>query len=274
MGWVLSVAWYWRQHWMIASMVPKKCGQFGNPVPTTRGVRQGDIISPTLFNITIDAVLRYVDRRAIEDIGAVRKPSICLYADDGAISGKDSLAIQGSLDTVIACFARVGVKVNQSKMKWMFTAGSTQVNHIQHGAYCNLVTGGSDSYVDRGWTIIKCPLCSMDIQGRCLQRHINNLHPERIGQLRIDFFSPMPKRASSYSPWRYVVGPPPVDCPVRFCPYEASTVNNLFRHFTARHMEDDLSVDGYPGYNKCPRCQQYVKGQEPTARHLNLAMCH
>ena len=112
----------------------------------------------------------------------------------------------------------------------------------------------------------------MDIQGRCLQRHINNLHPEEIGQLRIDFFSPTPKRASG--PWRSVVGPPPVDCPVHFCPYDASTATNLFRHFTARHMEDDLSIAGYPGYNKCPRCQQYVKGQEPTARHQNLVMCH
>ena len=91
-----------------------------------------------------------MNRRALEDFGAVRKPSICFYADDGAISGKDSLAIQGSLDTVIAGSARVGVKLNQSKMKWMFTAGSMQVNHIQHGAYCNLVTGGSDSNVDWG----------------------------------------------------------------------------------------------------------------------------
>ena len=257
--------------WEESLMVPKRGGQFGAAVPTTRGVRQGDIISPTLFNIIVDAVLRYVDRRALEYFGANLMPSTLFYADDGMISGRDSQAIQGSLDTVIAGFARVGVKVNRGKTKWMYTAGSTQVNRIQHGAYCNLVTGGSDSYVDRGWMIVKCPVCAMDIQRRCLQRHLHNLHPERIGQTRIDFFSPTPQRASG--PRRYVVGPPPVGCPVPLCPYEASTATNLFRHFAARHTEDDLHIAGYPGYNKCPRCQQYVKGQEPSARHLNSALC-
>ena len=41
----------------------------------------------------------------------------------------------------------------------------------------------------------------------------------------------------------------------------------------ARHPHDELHVAGYPGYNKCPRCFQYVRGQEPSRRHLRSQVC-
>ena len=43
--------------WMDSVLVPKKGGWYGKPVPTRRGVRQGNVISPTLFNILVNAIL-------------------------------------------------------------------------------------------------------------------------------------------------------------------------------------------------------------------------
>ena len=43
--------------WMDSVLVPKKGGWYGKPVPTGHGVRQGDVISPTLLNILVNAIL-------------------------------------------------------------------------------------------------------------------------------------------------------------------------------------------------------------------------
>ena len=242
-----------------------------NQLTTSRGVRQGDIISPTLFNIIIDAIIHFERHRMACSVGPQRSPDVRFYADDGAIAGTDPAAIQASLDVIIAAFRKMGVYVNRGKTKWMYVTGAQRVNRIQHGAYCNLIRGVQDSYLDRGRQMVRCPVCNDSIQRRCIQRHISNLHPESVGQAKIDFFSPTPQRPSG--PRRYVVDTIPTACPVPHCPYEATNVTSLFRHMAARHPMDEVIVVGHPGYNKCPDCQQYVKGATPSTRHLRSELC-
>ena len=43
------------QTWEMDCMIPKQSGCYGKEINTSRGVRQGDIISPTVFNIVVDA---------------------------------------------------------------------------------------------------------------------------------------------------------------------------------------------------------------------------
>ena len=146
--------------WEGSLLVPKKGGRYGNHIYTSRGVRQGDIISPTLFNIIVDAILRYersVINRDRQGLGQNQFTNVRFYADDGAIAGTDAAAVQHSLDSVIEGFARMGIKVNRRKTKWMYVCGEKWVNCIQHGVYCNLVQGSTDSYVDQGRQQIKCP---------------------------------------------------------------------------------------------------------------------
>ena len=49
--WLLNK--FWGNHWVVT----KQACFFGVPFHATRGVTQGDIVSPTLFNIMVDAVL-------------------------------------------------------------------------------------------------------------------------------------------------------------------------------------------------------------------------
>ena len=45
--------------WTDSVLVPKNGGRYGHVVVTSRGVLQGDIISPTVFDIIVDAILRF-----------------------------------------------------------------------------------------------------------------------------------------------------------------------------------------------------------------------
>ena len=54
-------------YWEKQLVVVRKGKFFGNPFHPTRGVTQGDIISPTLFNIVVDTVVRNVAQTVIRN---------------------------------------------------------------------------------------------------------------------------------------------------------------------------------------------------------------
>ena len=75
-------------------MVPKSGKYYGQPFSMGRGVTQGDLVSLTLFNIIVDAVVR----AALQEIcgpqesqhgfgWSVGEHNICFYADYGGIAG-------------------------------------------------------------------------------------------------------------------------------------------------------------------------------------------
>jgi hypothetical protein len=43
--------------WNMYTMIPKQAGFFGKPFSASRGVRQGNIASPIIFNIVANAVI-------------------------------------------------------------------------------------------------------------------------------------------------------------------------------------------------------------------------
>jgi len=45
--------------WQGDTMVPRQAGYFGKPFGASRGVRVGDTMSPTIFNIMVDPVIRH-----------------------------------------------------------------------------------------------------------------------------------------------------------------------------------------------------------------------
>ena len=72
-------------------MVPKQQLIFGKPFVTERGVKQGDIVSPTIFNIIIDSVVRQTLYESMEDDNnnTNNTTTIQFYADDGVLAGND-----------------------------------------------------------------------------------------------------------------------------------------------------------------------------------------
>jgi Reverse transcriptase (RNA-dependent DNA polymerase) len=74
--------------WEMDTMVPKQAGFYGEPFAASRGVRQGDIISPMIFNIVTDAIIRECEGQFLtNDIS--RRLDVLFYADDGMVVGKN-----------------------------------------------------------------------------------------------------------------------------------------------------------------------------------------
>ena len=78
-------------------------------------MRQGDVISPMIFNLMVDAVVRHweVTAKQSDDVG--------FYADDGRLSGHVHSEVQHSLGFITDCFATMGLRMNADKTVFLST---------------------------------------------------------------------------------------------------------------------------------------------------------
>ena len=82
-----------RVFWEMATFCCRAGGNHGRPFKAFRGVTQGGPLSPRLFNIMVDVIIREWMRQvmrpkaAAEGVGLeVRKLLACFYVDDGIIA--------------------------------------------------------------------------------------------------------------------------------------------------------------------------------------------
>ena len=83
-------------YWERTTMVARAGSYYGKGFKEDRGVKQGDPLSPTIFNVVVDAVVRHwlqlatheVERRG-ERGREGRHQAALFYADDGTIASSD-----------------------------------------------------------------------------------------------------------------------------------------------------------------------------------------
>jgi hypothetical protein len=85
--------------WDLEMIVPKSGGYFGIPFPAWRGVHQGDIISPIIFNIIVDTIVHEWYFRMGDD-----NTQTFFYTDDGRLAGTDPATIQKGLTLIVELF--------------------------------------------------------------------------------------------------------------------------------------------------------------------------
>ena len=73
-------------------MVAKTGGYYGSEFQVSRGVTQGDLLSPTIFNVVVDALVRHWVAVMVEIVDKksgrgqeVRHQNTLFYADDGMV---------------------------------------------------------------------------------------------------------------------------------------------------------------------------------------------
>ena len=154
------------QTWKMDQMIPKQAGCYGTAFNTSRGVRQGDIISPTVFNIVVDAVINYCEAVYKTSHPGKELPKVIFYADDGVISGDDASLVQNMLDLYTDAFLRIGLKMNVDKTKAMMMTGPKQQNRTARPDEYKDLT--SKEYLNMK---IGCEKCKSMIVRRNMKKH-------------------------------------------------------------------------------------------------------
>jgi Reverse transcriptase (RNA-dependent DNA polymerase) len=99
-------------------------------------VRQGDIISPKLFNIMMDAAIQDYDNNAHFNNMTI----VQFYADNGFIALPDHTITQHTLDALAHSFAKIGLQINTAKTESMTMVGSRPIYCILDSAYNCMIT--------------------------------------------------------------------------------------------------------------------------------------
>jgi hypothetical protein len=248
-----------RRYWSNNTLVPKQSGFFGEPFAAERGVTQGDVISPTIFNIIVDAVLRmwYAKMNpVINGEAVVPEISAIFYADDGKIAGEDHARVQEGLTRITDLFARMGLNMSQAKTKSVIMTGDLQYHAISEVAYKRRMIGGEETYRDRKSRKISCPECEMMMTDRHLKTHLLFQH----GIVQEHDAPNNTNGAGEYSismPYRRMK----VKCPVPGCPGGAAERYGLRRHFMYRHPDDTIVIREEGVLPRCENCNMFVTCQ-------------
>ena len=103
-------------------MVARAGGYYGTAFLGALGVMQEYPLSPTIFNVVVDAVVRncvMVVIAGAEEQGKrgkeVSHQAAFFYADDGMVASSEPLWLQGAFNTLVGLFDRVGLQTNFGK---------------------------------------------------------------------------------------------------------------------------------------------------------------
>ena len=114
---------------------------------------QGDPLSPTIFNMVMDAVVRYwvaVVMESVEERGGHRQEgrhqNSLFYADDGVVASSDPRWLQGDFSTLVGLSGWVGLKTNSGKTIGMVCHPFQLVGTQSEAAYGRRMTGAVPSY--------------------------------------------------------------------------------------------------------------------------------
>jgi exonuclease III len=160
--------------WEGAFVAPRAGGVYGPRVTVRAGVRQGDVISPLLFNLMVDAILRYTDREKPDLLARVQT---IFYADDGRLGGEEADKVQEVMDFVADLFERMGLEVNTSKTVSMTNRLRFRQMNIAFSAKARAQLH-EPAYRERWQAFTECEICGKILQRRSLRRHCLHCHPE------------------------------------------------------------------------------------------------
>ena len=101
-------------------MVARAGGYYGDAFKGARGVTQGDPLSPTIFNVVVDVVVRHWVTMVVEDAEKrgergeeVMYQAPLFYADDTMVALSDPHWLQWEFNALVGLFEHVGLRTNK-----------------------------------------------------------------------------------------------------------------------------------------------------------------
>jgi hypothetical protein len=150
--------------WNTQAVVARQGGYHSKAFKAERGVTQGDIPSPTIFNIVVDCVIRaweleISDGHSLIDESVRSLVAAIFYADDGIIASYQPELAQDSLDYLVELFQRMGLNTNTSKTKSFTCSPRLAKGHITIQAYTRRMDGDGPTHRDRQRRRSEFPVC-------------------------------------------------------------------------------------------------------------------
>jgi hypothetical protein len=257
-------------------MTPKQNNYYGNHFRADREVRQGDIVSPTIFKIIIDAVIRATK----EEMKNEDKTTIIFYADDRFIGSFNHTSVKNTLDSFVSNFKSFGLIMNAKKTEAMTLLGSKTIHRLSEEAYHQKITKEGLSCQQKQQLKVKCEFCTEEIQTKSLKQHQLSKRCQEIKrktpktQQEVTYFSPTTPSLSK-EPETIVLS---VDnhsntiCPYSKCLYETHNRERIRRHFRARHPNDIIIIQQEGLLPQCTNCGLFQKNVK-TEQHKNTIEC-
>ena len=268
--------------WDQAIMVCRASGYYGEPFKAFRGTTQGGPVSPRIFNIMVDAVVREWLRQVLGD-GAevsetdVKRLLVLFYIDDGYMASPDRVFLQKSMDILVDIFERIGLKTNASKTKAMTCVPGKIKTLRSEETYARTVAG----IRKKDWSSheVDCHVCGLTLQASSLDEHLVTQHEiYRSKVINTDLVverEPVEYFTEPFNWKQFQKEGRGLDCPVKGCPYTANGKDSpalMHVHHSHRHFADTVCVPIIDNrskkkgpkiekYPKCDRCGLQVQSK-------------
>ena len=186
-------------------MVAMAGGYYGTEFQGARGVTQGDPLSPTIFNVVVDAVVRNwatvviagtEERRERGKEG--RHQAALFYEDDGLVASSDLRWLQGAFNTLVGLFDRVGLPTNVGYTVGMVCRPLQAARNQLEAAYGRWITGEVPTYRERLKGRVSCRECGNMMAAGSLASHLMAQHG-RVADTQRSWRNP----AAGAGPWTF-----------------------------------------------------------------------
>ena len=233
-----------------------------------RGCIQGDIDSPIIFNLIVDAAIRTWNQEA--QLG--KRSSICFYADDGLLENKNPKQLQRDLDQFIHLFKKVVLKANKIKTKFVVVrvaaapkAQSTRIYNQQLQRKQTKKKNCTIDYSQKRRQQVQINTCGRWMQQASLQQHMTNQHNTENHKYKC-------KETTQTGEFRIVrvTKGQYIDCPIPSCEGGGRDKSGLYRHFSLRHPKTDIVIEEDGVLAKCDLCGMRTK---TLNRHRDSPTC-
>ena len=138
------------------TMVARVGGYYRDAFKGAQGVTQGDPLSPTIFNVVVDAVVRHWVTMALDKAEKRgergkegRHQAALFYADDGMVAPSNPRWLQWAFNALVSLLERVGLRKNVGKTVSMVCRLCQAAGTKSEAAYGQKMMGEGPTYRER-----------------------------------------------------------------------------------------------------------------------------
>ena len=246
-----------------------------------RGVTQGDPLSPTIFNVVVDVVVRHWVMDVIAEAEAQgglvkegRHQTALFYANDGMVASSDPGWLQGAFNTLVGLFYSVGLWINAGKTVGMVYHPCQVDRNLTTEAYGRRVTGVGPTYRERLKGQVACGKCGYILAVGSMPSHL--MTQRGRAERRWRQWSTL---SAGVRPQIYRISFPAKvgtrKCPVAGCPGRVATRTAMRVHFLHRHVLDTMVIleeVNFP-HPRCAMCDILVPRRVLNRQHPGTEQC-